>query len=50
MGMPIIEEEMKEEKKQKTGFFGKVAKFFSKDSKNSNKRELGVAKEEDDDE
>lgn len=36
MGMPIIEEEMKEERKQKTGFFGKVAKFFSKDSKADN--------------
>ena len=35
MGMPIIDEEMKEEKKEKTGFFGKVAKFFSKDSKNA---------------
>ena len=35
MGMPIIDEEMKEEKKEKTGFFDKVAKFFSKDSKNA---------------
>ena len=36
MGMPIMEEEeMKEEKKEKAGIFGKIAKFFSKDSKNA---------------